>query len=90
MKTVHTDDHRLHAARNELIDGTLKPAFEKPLRAEIVIGRVREVGLGEVIGPEDFGVAPLARVHVLVTDAQPPPALAVALEDAQVEVIVAA
>lgn len=63
MKTVHTDDHRLHAARNELIDGTLKPAFEKPLRAEFVIGRVREVGLGEVIGPEDFGVAPLARVH---------------------------
>jgi DeoR/GlpR family transcriptional regulator of sugar metabolism len=35
-------------------------------------------------------IAPLARVHVLVTDAQPPPSLAVALDDAQVEVIVAA
>jgi DeoR/GlpR family transcriptional regulator of sugar metabolism len=35
-------------------------------------------------------IAPLARVHVLVTDAQPPAALATALDDAQVEVIVAA
>ncbi len=35
-------------------------------------------------------IAPLARVHVLVTDAQPPPALAAAFDDAQVEVIVAA
>jgi len=30
MKTVYSDDHRLHAARNELIDGTLKPAVETP------------------------------------------------------------
>ena len=34
-------------------------------------------------------IAPLARVHVLVTDANPPPALAAALDDAEVEVIVA-
>lgn len=34
-------------------------------------------------------IAPLSRVHVLVTDAPPPPDLAAALEDAEVEVIVA-
>jgi DeoR/GlpR family transcriptional regulator of sugar metabolism len=34
-------------------------------------------------------IAPLARVHVLVTDASPPPALAAALDDAEVEVIIA-
>jgi DeoR/GlpR family transcriptional regulator of sugar metabolism len=34
-------------------------------------------------------IAPLAGIHVLVTDANPPPALAAALEDAEVEVIVA-
>jgi DeoR family fructose operon transcriptional repressor len=34
-------------------------------------------------------IAPLARVHVLVTDANPPPGLAAALDDAEVEVIVA-
>jgi DeoR/GlpR family transcriptional regulator of sugar metabolism len=34
-------------------------------------------------------IAPLARVHVLVTDASPPPSLAAALDEAEVEVIVA-
>ncbi len=34
-------------------------------------------------------IAPLASVHVLVTDAQPPPNLAAALDEAEVEVIVA-
>jgi len=34
-------------------------------------------------------IAPLSRVHVLVTDAQPPQGLAAALDEAEVEVIVA-
>jgi DeoR/GlpR family transcriptional regulator of sugar metabolism len=34
-------------------------------------------------------IAPLQRVHLLVTDAHPPPDLATALDDAEVEVIVA-
>jgi DeoR/GlpR family transcriptional regulator of sugar metabolism len=34
-------------------------------------------------------IAPLERVHVLITDAQPPPDLAAALNEAEVEVIVA-
>ena len=63
MKTVYSDDHRLHAARKELIDGTLKPAHETPQRADIILARVREVGLGEVEAPEDFGIDPLGRVH---------------------------
>ena len=29
----------------------------------MVIARVREVGLGPVVGPKDFGPAPLERVH---------------------------
>ncbi|MCT8972427.1 histone deacetylase family protein [Microbaculum marinisediminis] len=63
MKTVYSDDHRLHAAKKELVDGTLMPAHERPQRADIILARVREVGLGEILAPEDFGVAPLARVH---------------------------
>ncbi len=63
MKTVYSDDHRLHSARNELIDGTLKPAHEKPQRADIILARVREAGLGEVLEPREFGIEPLARVH---------------------------
>lgn len=63
MKTVYSDDHRLHAAKLELIEGTLKPAVEKPERADIVLARVREVGLGAVVGPRAFGMEPLGRVH---------------------------
>lgn len=63
MKTVFSADHRLQDGQAELIDGKLQPCFERPERAELVLARVREVGLGEVIDPGDFGMAPLARVH---------------------------
>ena len=63
MLTVYSDDHHLHHGKAELIDGKLLPPFEKPERADMVLARVREAGLGEVRPPEDFGRAPLARVH---------------------------
>lgn len=63
MKTIYTEDHRLQDGKAELIDGKLMPCFEMPKRAEFIIGRVREVGLGAVLPPEDFGRAPLERVH---------------------------
>jgi acetoin utilization deacetylase AcuC-like enzyme len=63
MLTVYTEDHRLQDGKSELIDGKLLPCFEMPARAEIVIARVRETGLGEVVGPKDFGRAPLERIH---------------------------
>ncbi len=63
MKTIYTEDHRLQDGKAELIDGKLMPCFEMPRRAEIVIDRVREVGLGEVLAPETFGRDPIERVH---------------------------
>jgi acetoin utilization deacetylase AcuC-like enzyme len=66
MLTVYSDAHRLHRARHELIDGRLAPAWEVPERAEAVLARVREVGLGDVIAPDpepDDGLAAIARVH---------------------------
>ena len=63
MKTIYTEDHRLQDGKAELIDGKLMPCFEMPRRAEIVIGRVREVGLGEVLAPETFGRTPVEAVH---------------------------
>ncbi len=63
MLTVYTEDHRLQDGKSELIDGKLLPCFEKPERAEIVISRVREAGLGEVVEPQEFGRAPLVAVH---------------------------
>lgn len=63
MVTIHSDRHRLHHGTAELIDGTLQPCFEMPRRAEMILARVREVRLGEVIEPRAFGLDPLRRVH---------------------------
>lgn len=63
MKTVYTEDHRLQDGKAELIDGKLMPCFEMPKRADIIVNRVREVKLGEVVAPRDFGVEPIKRVH---------------------------
>ena len=63
MLTIYSDDHHLHHGAAELIDGTFKPCFEMPSRADMVLARARAVGLGDVINPVDFGLAPIRRVH---------------------------
>jgi acetoin utilization deacetylase AcuC-like enzyme len=63
MLTVYSEDHALQDGKAELIDGQLLPCFEMPRRAFLIRDRVREVGLGEIIQPEDFDTAPIERVH---------------------------
>ena len=63
MLTIYSELHHRHHGNAELIDGKLMPCFEMPRRAEMVLARVREVGLGDVIAPETFGVDPVLRVH---------------------------
>ena len=63
MITVFTEQHRLRNARTELHGGELVPPHECAERAQYVLDRVREVALGKVIGPTDFGMAPILRVH---------------------------
>ncbi|HBO8438870.1 TPA: histone deacetylase family protein [Pseudomonas aeruginosa] len=63
MQTIYSDDHRLHHGRHELIGGQFTPCFEKPSRADMVLDRVKAVGLGEVRAPRDFGLEPIRRVH---------------------------
>ncbi len=63
METVFTEKHRLRNARTELFAGQLVEPFERPSRAEHIIARVRETGLGPVIAPEDFGMDPILDVH---------------------------
>jgi acetoin utilization deacetylase AcuC-like enzyme len=63
MRTIYSDRHRRHHGNAELIDGTLKPCFEMPRRAEMILQRVREVGLGDVVEPATFGLDPVRRVH---------------------------
>lgn len=63
MKTFYSEQHRLHHANAELNDGQLMPCFEKPARADMVLQQVRQAELGPVLDPEDWGEAPLRRVH---------------------------
>jgi acetoin utilization deacetylase AcuC-like enzyme len=63
MKTVYSDKQRLHAIKTEMLNGKTVPCFEKPSRADMVLSRVKAVNLGDVIEPQDYGIAPLTRVH---------------------------
>jgi len=63
MKTIYSDAHRLHAPPLEFNYGDFGPAFETPRRAEIVLARVRETGLGEILPPDDLGLAAARRIH---------------------------
>jgi acetoin utilization deacetylase AcuC-like enzyme len=65
MLTVYSDDHALQDGKAELLDGQLVPCFEMPRRAFLIRDRVREVGLGQIVPPEDFGRAPIERAHAL-------------------------
>lgn len=62
MLTVYSPDHQLHHA-SELKDGKVSPCFEMPQRAEIVLARSLQVGLGDIVAPQAFGPAHYARVH---------------------------
>ena len=63
MLTVYSEEHRHQDGKAELINGQLLPCFEMPRRAEMILARVREVQLGEVVPPEDHGRGPIERVH---------------------------
>ncbi|MDX1400428.1 MAG: histone deacetylase family protein [Kiloniellales bacterium] len=63
MLTIESDKHRLRDAKTELYGGELVPPFECPARADMILQRIRDVGLGPVEGPKDFGLDPILRVH---------------------------
>jgi acetoin utilization deacetylase AcuC-like enzyme len=63
MKTIFSLDHWQHQSPNELLFGEFLPAFEKPERAELVLARVKEVGLGEIGAPSVFPMRAILRVH---------------------------
>ena len=63
MLTIYSDDHHLHHGAAELIDGTFKPCFEMPSRADMVLARAKAVNLGPIAAPREFGLDPVRRVH---------------------------
>lgn len=63
MDIVYSPLHHRRAALTELDGGVLVAPFEKPSRVETILSRFRERHLGAVIAPEEFGLAPIQRVH---------------------------
>src|SRR5579859_688553 len=66
MRTIYTDQHRLHVSPGEFGFGEVVPAFEKPERAEIILTRIREIGLGDVESPAAFPIEHITAVHAPV------------------------
>ncbi len=63
MLTIYSDRHHLHHGHSELIDGQMRPCFEMPRRAEMILARVGEMRLGAVVEPQAFGLDPVGRAH---------------------------
>jgi acetoin utilization deacetylase AcuC-like enzyme len=63
MRTIYNDQHRLHISPGEFDFGEFVPAFEKPERLDIVLRRLRDVGLGAINPPKSFSLDHLAAVH---------------------------
>ncbi len=62
MKTVYSPRHLGHSGQFELVAGAIVPAFEMPSRAEFIHDRVKAVGLGPVIAPEEHDLSTAAKV----------------------------
>jgi len=63
MITVFSNAHALRNPRTELYGGQLVTPHECPARAQKVLDRVRQMGLGDVIEPDRHGLAPITRIH---------------------------
>ena len=63
MLTIYSADHQLHHSMSEMSEGQLGPSFECPQRADNVLESMRQAALGDIIGPDEFGLDPMLRVH---------------------------
>ncbi|MBP1860169.1 histone deacetylase family protein [Rhizobium herbae] len=63
MKTVFSPRHRGHADQLELVAGAIVPGYELTSRAEYVSARIKAIGLGPILAPEEHDLTTAARVH---------------------------
>ncbi|GAC1310594.1 MAG: hypothetical protein NVSMB10_18430 [Steroidobacteraceae bacterium] len=63
MLTVYSPAHARRQPRTELSSGELVTPHECPARAQYVLERVESTGLGPVMAPSAFGLAPVRKVH---------------------------
>jgi acetoin utilization deacetylase AcuC-like enzyme len=63
MKTVYTDDHRLHFAQGELYGGEFVTPFERPSRVEYILRELRRRKMLDVVPPRKLDMRPVRQVH---------------------------
>lgn len=63
MKTIYSEKHKLHATDHVIYDGVPFITEEVPARAELILAAIQNAGVGEVLPPTDFGMAPILEVH---------------------------
>jgi len=63
MKTVYSDQHRLHAPEHELTRAGRIPYTESPDRAEGILRTLTDRGIADVVGPGECPLETLQAVH---------------------------
>lgn len=63
MKTVFSPRHLGHSSQLELVAGAIVPGFELPSRPKFVAERIRAVGLGAILEPDDHDLSTAAKIH---------------------------
>lgn len=59
MRTLYSEDHRLHFPQAELCGGQFVTPFERPSRVEYVLNRLRARNLSDIAGPSAVDMAPV-------------------------------
>lgn len=63
MKTVFSDDHRLHFPQGELYGGEFVTPFERPSRVEYILRELRSRRMLDLVSPRPLDMRPVRQVH---------------------------
>jgi acetoin utilization deacetylase AcuC-like enzyme len=63
MKTIYSEDHRLHFPQGELCGGELVTPYERPSRVEHILARLKTQGLTDITAPDAVQMAPIEAIH---------------------------
>lgn len=63
MRVFHSERTKRRHPATELAGGRLVAPFESPARVDMIAEAVRDHGLGPVVAPPEYGLAPIHAVH---------------------------
>jgi acetoin utilization deacetylase AcuC-like enzyme len=63
MKTVYSEDHRLHFPQGELYGGEFVTPFERPSRVEYILRELKRRKMADLTAPAKLEMRPVRKVH---------------------------